>query len=37
MMMENFTNLVKKVGIQGQETQRVPNKMSPKKPTSRHS
>ena len=33
IMMENFPNLVKKVGIQVQEAQRVPNKMNPKRPT----
>ena len=35
-MKENFLNLVKEIDIQVQETQRVPNKMDPKKPTPRH-
>ena len=36
IMTENFPNLVKEVDIQVQEALRVPNKMNPKKPTSRH-
>ena len=36
MMKENFTNLVKEVDIQAQETQRVPGKMDPKRTTPRH-
>ena len=35
-MKENFPNLVKEMGIQVQETQRVPNKLDPKRPTPRH-
>ena len=35
-MMENFPNLRKEKGIQIQETQRVPNKRNPKRPTARH-
>ena len=34
--MDYFPNLVKKIGIQVQEAQRVPNKMNPKWPTPRH-
>ena len=30
IMTENFPNLVKKIDIQVQEAQRVPNKMNPK-------
>nr|KAF6441223.1 hypothetical protein HJG63_012366 [Rousettus aegyptiacus] len=37
IMMENFPNLVKEIGIEAQEVQRVPNKMNPKRPTPRHS
>ena len=36
IMKENFSNLVKKIDIQIQEAQRVPNKMDPKKATPRH-
>ena len=35
-MTENFPNLVKKIDIQVQEAQRVPNKMVLKRPTLRH-
>ena len=35
-MKENFSDLVKKIDIQVQEAQRVPNKMNPKRNTSRH-
>ena len=35
-MKENFPNLVKKIDMQVQETQTVPNKMNPKRPTSRY-
>ena len=33
---ENFSNLVKKIDMQVQEAQRVPNKMDAKRPTPRH-
>ena len=33
---ENFPNLVKEIGIQVQEAQRVPNKGGTKRPTPRH-
>ena len=36
IMTQNFLNLVKEIDIQVQETQRVPNKMNPKRPTPRH-
>ena len=36
VMKENFPNLVKEMGIQVQEAQRVPNKMGPKRATPRH-
>ena len=36
IMKENFPNLVKKIYIQVQEVQRVPNKLDPKKHTPRH-
>ena len=36
IMRENFPNLVKKIDMQVQETQRVPNKMDAKRPTPRH-
>ena len=36
IMKENFPNLVKKIEIQIQEAQRVPNKMDPKRTVSRH-
>ena len=35
-MKENFPGLVKKVDMQVQEAQRVPNKMDAKRPTPRH-
>ena len=35
-MTENFPNLVKKIDIQVQKTQRVPNKMKPKRSTPRY-
>ena len=35
-MTENFPNLVKEIDIQVQEAQKVPHKMSPKRPTPRH-
>ena len=35
-MKENFRNLVKKIDIQVQEAQRVPNKVDAKRPTPRH-
>ena len=36
IMMENFPNLVKEIGIPSQEAQRVPRKRNPKSPTPRH-
>ena len=36
IVKENFTDLVKEIDIQVQEEQRVPNKMNPKRTTSRH-
>ena len=36
IMKENFPNLVKEIGMQVQETQRIPNKMDAKRPTPRH-
>ena len=36
IMTENFLNLVKEKVTQVQEAQRVPNKLDPKRPTSRH-
>ena len=36
IMIENFPNLVKEKDTQVQETQRVPNKLDPKRPTMRH-
>ena len=35
-MAENFPNLKNETDIQVQETQRVPNKMNPNRPTPRH-
>ena len=35
-MKENFPNLGKEIHMQVQEAQRVPNKLSPKRPTPRH-
>ena len=36
VMMENFPNLLREKVTQIQETQRVPSKKNPKRPTSRH-
>ena len=36
VMMENFPNLLREKVTQIQETQRVPNKRNPKRPTARH-
>ena len=36
IMMENFPNLMREKVTQIQETQRVPNKRIPKRPTARH-
>ena len=36
MMKENFPNLMKEIDIQGQEAQRLPNKLGPNRTTSRH-
>ena len=36
VMMENFPNLMREKVTQIQETQRVPIKKNPKRPTSRH-
>ena len=36
VMMENFPNLMREKGTQIQETQRVPSKRNPKRPTARH-
>ena len=36
IMKENYPNLAKEVDIQVQETQRVPNKLDPKRTTPRH-
>ena len=35
-MAENCANLVKEIDMQVQEAQRVPDKMNPKRPPSRH-
>ena len=35
-MKQNVPNLQKKIDIQGQEAQRIPNKLDPKKLTPRH-
>ena len=35
-MTDNFPNLVKEIDKKVQEVQRVPNKISPKRPTPRH-
>ena len=35
-MVENFPNLVKEIDMQVQETQRVPNKLDPKRTIPRH-
>ena len=36
VMMENFLNLLREKVTQIQETQRVPSKRNPKRPTARH-
>ena len=36
VMMENFPNLRREKVTQNQETQRVPSKRNPKRPTARH-
>ena len=36
VMMENFPNLMREKVTQIQETQRVPSKRNPKRPTARH-
>ena len=36
IMTENFPNLAKKIDLQTQKVQRVPNEMIPKRPTPRH-
>ena len=36
IMKENFPNLVKEIDIQVQEAQRIPNKLDPKRTTTRH-
>lgn len=36
IMTENFSYLRKETDIQGQEVQKVPNKMNSKRPTPRH-
>ena len=36
VMMENFPNLMREKVTQIQETQRVPSKKNPKRPTARH-
>ena len=36
IMKENFPNLVKEINTKVQEAQRIPNKLDPKRPTSRH-
>ena len=36
VLVENFPNLRKEEDIQFQESQQVPNKMKPKRPTARH-
>ena len=36
VMKENFPNLVKEIDIQVQEAQRIPNKLDPKRTTTRH-
>ena len=35
-MKENFLNLVKEIDIQVQETQKIPNKLDPKRTTPTH-
>ena len=36
IMKENFPNLVKKIDLQVQEAQRIPNKLDSKRTTARH-
>ena len=36
IMTENFLNLVKEIDTQIQEAQKIPNKINPKRSTSRH-
>ena len=36
VMMENFPNLIRQKVTEIQETQRVPSKRNPKRPTARH-
>ena len=36
VIMENFPNLMREKGTEIQETQRVPSKRNPKRPTARH-
>ena len=36
IMTENFPKLVKKIDMEVQEMQRLPNKMNPKRPIPRH-
>ena len=36
IMKEDFPNLVKKIDIQVQEAQRIPNKLDPRRTTPRH-
>ena len=36
IIKENFSNLTKEIHIQVQDTQRVPNKLDPKRNTPRH-
>ena len=36
IMTKNFSNLVKEKDTEVQEAQRIPNKMNPKRPISRH-
>ena len=36
VMMENYPNLMREKGTQIQESQRVPSKRNPKRPTARH-
>ena len=36
VMMENFPNLIREKVTESQETQRVPSKRNPKRPTARH-
>ena len=36
IMKDNFPRLVKEIGMQVQEAQRIPNKMDAKRPSPRH-